>query len=134
MAVNYKIFISHSWSYPQDIENLKSLLSNRGYFNVAFQEATQNEPINSQNAYYIKQVLANRISDSNIVLGIAGIYASYSDWIAWEMETAAAKKVPIIGIVPYGQERISATVTNHSVEDVRWNTESIIDAIRRHAR
>ena len=134
MAKEYHIFISHSWSYPEDLTNLRNLLEERGYFNVSFQEASQNEPINSENATYIKSVLKKRILDSDIVLGIAGMYASYSDWIAWELETADSNSIPIVGVIPRGQERISTTVSSRSKEDVRWNTESIVAAIRRWAK
>lgn len=134
MAKEYKIFISHSWSYPDDLKNLRNLLEERGYFNVEFEEASADEPIDSENAAYIKRRLRQKISNSNIVLGIAGMYASYSDWMAWELETADNLDIPIVGVIPRGQERISTTVTQYSKEDVRWNTESIVAAIRRWAK
>ena len=134
MAKDYKIFISHSWKYPDDLKNLRNLLNQRGYFNVEFQEASQEEPINSANAAYIKQVLKNKILNSEVVLAISGIYGSYSDCIEWEVLTSYNNSIPIIGVAPWGQERISKTVTDYSVVDVRWNTESIVEAIRTHAK
>ena len=130
MAKEYHIFISHSWKYPNDLENLRNLLRERGYFNVEFEEASADEPINSANAYYIKKRLTEKISNSNIVLGIAGMYASYSDWMEWELDKAIELGVPIVGVIPRGQERISQTVSSRSKQDVRWNTESIVAAIR----
>ena len=73
MAKDYKIFISHSWKYPDDLKNLRNLLNQRGYFNVEFQEASQEEPINSANAAYIKQVLKSKILNSDVVLAISYI-------------------------------------------------------------
>jgi len=134
MAKEYHIFISHSWKYPNDLENLRNLLRERGYFNVEFEEASADEPINSANAYYIKKRLAEKISNSNIVLGIAGMYASYSDWMEWELDKAIELGVPIVGVIPRGQERISQTVSSRSKQDVRWNTESIVAAIRLWAK
>ncbi|MDR2382561.1 MAG: TIR domain-containing protein [Prevotellaceae bacterium] len=134
MAKEYHIFISHSWSYPKDLENLRNLLRNRGYFNVEFEEASADEPINSANAYYIKQRLKQKIKNSNIILGIAGMYASYSEWMEWELDKALELDVPIVGVIPRGQERISKTVSDCSKEDVHWNTESIVDAIRKWAK
>jgi len=134
MAKEYRVFISHSWTYPQDLENLRNLLEERGYFNVSFEEVTADVPINSTNAIYVKSRLRLKISNSNIVLGIAGMYASYSDWMEWELETANSLDIPIVGVVPRGQERISATVTKYSKQDVRWNTESIVEAIRDWAK
>lgn len=130
MARNFKVFISHSWAHVQDLRNLKNLLENRGYFNVDFVEASPDVPINSQNAEYVKTVLRGKISDSDVVLGIAGIYASHSDWMAWELDFAIKKSIPIIGVAPRGQERLSTVVTSRSKQNVRWSTESIVSAIR----
>jgi hypothetical protein len=130
MAKDYKIFISHSWSYTQDLEALQKLLNARGYFNVTFLEATKKTPINSLNAPYVKSVLKDRILKSDIILALAAVYATHSDWMIWELETAKANKIPIVGIIPRGQERISTEVSSRSIVNVRWNTESIVDAIR----
>ena len=130
MATNYRVFISHSWTYHEELLRLRTLLNNRGYFNVEFLEVSADVPINSDNAYYIKQMLKKKILDSNIVLGIAGIYASHSDWMVWEIQTAYDNKIPIIGVVPHGQERVSAIVQQFAATIVRWNTESIVEAIR----
>lgn len=133
MAKSFKIFISHSWAHSNDLESLQRLLNERGYFNVEFLEASKKVPINSESAPYIKGVLKERILDSNIVLALAGIYASHSEWMVWEMDTAKDNGIPIIGVVPRGQERISSEVLTRSIVDVKWNTESIIAAIRQHA-
>lgn len=132
MANTHSIFISHSWQRHDVLEKLRSMLENRGYFNVDFSEVSREQPINSEDAYYIKRRLTERITDSCCVLGLAGVYASYSDWMEWELAKAAALDIPIIGIVPRGQERISTRVSRRSVIDVRWNTESIVKAIRNH--
>ena len=134
MAKTYSVFISHSWDHVDDLKNLRNLLEKRGYFHVEFEEASPEEPINSENSAYIRRRLKEKISNSDIVLGIAGMYASYSDWMKWELDTAIAEEVPIVGVIPRGQERISKVVTDRSVEDVHWNIESIVDAIRRKAK
>lgn len=130
MAKVYTIFISHSWAYVEDLNNLKKLLENRGYFNVQFEEATPDVPINSENATYIRQRLRQKIANSNIVLGIAGMYASHSEWMQWELDKAIELGVPIVGVVPRGAERVSAVVSSRAKQVVRWNTESIVEAIR----
>lgn len=134
MAKTYHIFISHSWQNSDALEKLQKLLNDRGYFNVEFEEVTKDEPINSDNASYIKSRLTKKIENSDIILGLAGIYASHSDWMEWELDKAIEKKIPIVGVIPRGQERISKTVSSRSVADVRWNTESIVAAIRDYAK
>jgi MTH538 TIR-like domain (DUF1863) len=134
MAKVYKVYICHSWDHVDDLEKLRNLLNQRGYFNVAFKEHSPNEPINSSNATYIKQRLKNSILDSDIVIGLAGIYSSHSTWIDWELQIAQENQISIIGVIPRGQERISQTVFSRSKVDVNWNTESIVDAIRKYSK
>jgi hypothetical protein len=68
------------------------------------------------------------------MLVMAGVYATTSEWISYEMDYANSKGIPIIGVVPRGQERISKLVQNYADEIVKWYTESIIAAIRRHSK
>ena len=134
MAKTYSIFISHSWQNSDALVSLRKLLNDRGYFSVEFEEVSKDEPINSSNAYYIKKRLAEKIENSDVVLGLAGMYASHSNWMEWELDKAIELDIPIVGVIPRGQERISTTVSSRSVVDVRWNTESIIAAIRDYAK
>jgi hypothetical protein len=134
MAKDYKIFISHSWAHSADLQGLQKLLSSRGYFNVEFTEASKDVPINSTKASYIKAKLRVKILSSDVVLALAGIYASHSEWMPWELDTAKSLGIPVIGIIPSGQERISQEVYSRSVVDVKWNTESIVEAIRNHVK
>lgn len=131
---NYTIFVSHSWDHSDDLDGLHSLLRRRGYFSYDAREVTRDKPINSLNATYIKSQLREKIRSSNILLALAGIYASHSEWMQWEIETAKGLGVPVVGIIPRGQERISRIVYDNSVTDIRWNTESIVSAIREYAR
>lgn len=133
MAKEYRIFVSHSWGYHEDLLALRKLLNDRGYFNVEFVEAGKDTPINSVNATYIKSTLKGKVLQSNVILALAGVYASHSDWMIWELDTAISCSIPIIGVIPRGQERISSEVYSRSKIDVKWNTESIVDAIRTYA-
>lgn len=126
------IFISHSWNHVNDLKNLRNLLNERGYFNVEFKEIPPSYPINSNDSNYIKRVLTQNINDSDIVIGIAGLYASYSDWIEWELDKAEKLGKPIIGIKPRGNTYISNIVRSKAREVINWNTESIIAAIRKY--
>ena len=134
MAKDYKVFISHSWQYSNDLISLRKLLNERGYFNVSFEEVPKDQPIDSINATYIKTRLSQKIDNSDIVIGLAGMYASYSYWMEWELSKAQNLGKPIIGVIPWGQERISTTVSSKSIVDVRWNIQSIVNAIRQHAK
>lgn len=131
MARMYSIFISHSWDYVSDLMSLRRLLLTRGYFNVQFLETPPHDPINSSNSSYVKSVIRDNISRSDVVIGMAGVYASYSDWMRWELDTAKSLGKPILGVVPWGQVNVSRVVQERADLIVRWNTESIVEAVRR---
>lgn len=61
------------------------------------------------------------------------MYVSYSEWIDYEIDTAVAYGKPIIGIKPWGQERIPTKVSNNADIMVGWNSDSLIRAIRAYA-
>lgn len=131
MAKTYSLFISHSWDHVDDLRNLRNLLENRGYFHVNFLETPPHDPINSINSTYVKSVIRNHIRNSNVVIGLAGVYASQSEWMRWELDTAIAEGIPVLGVIPWGQVNVSKVVQDRANEIVRWNTESIVEAIRR---
>ncbi len=81
MARNYNVFISHSWDHLDDLRSLRQHLQERGYFNVDFSEVTPENAIKSENIYYVHARVAQRIANADIVIGLAGVYASHSDWM-----------------------------------------------------
>ena len=130
MAKTYNLFISHSWDHLDDLKNLRTLLETRGYFNVEFLEVTPDKKFNSNNVYYLHACVRPLIEKADIVIGIAGVYASHSEWMQWELDTAQENDIPILGVIPWGQERVSKAVQDRADQIVRWNTESIVEAIR----
>ena len=133
MSKIISVFVSHSWDNIKDLDDLRRLLENRGYFKVEFMQVEPSNPINSDNSTYIKSVLRRNIQNSNVVVGLGGMYASYSAWMEWELKTAREEGKKIVGVIPWGQERVSKVVSQYSNEIVRWNTESIVEAIRRNS-
>ncbi|SIO94772.1 TIR domain-containing protein [Vibrio spartinae] len=134
MAKEYKIFISHSWQYTDTLEALRNLINTRGYFSAVYEESTRDKPINSDDESYVKRRLSQKIGNSDVILALAGVYASHSSWMQWELDKAIELGIPIIGVIPRGQNRISTIVSSRSVVDIRWNTESIVSAIRAYAK
>tara|TARA_R110001583_G_scaffold107040_2_gene255577 strand:+ start:2058 stop:2462 length:405 start_codon:yes stop_codon:yes gene_type:complete len=134
MAKEYKIFISHSWQYSDTLEALRNLIDARGYFSATYEESTRDKPINSDDESYVKRRLSQKIGNSDVILALAGVYASHSSWMQWELDKAIELGIPIIGVIPRGQDRISKIVSSRSVVDIKWNTESIVSEIRAHAK
>ncbi|MFX1538097.1 MAG: TIR domain-containing protein, partial [Promethearchaeota archaeon] len=65
----------------------------------------------------------------HVLLVIASMYPSYSEWIQKEVLIAIVYGKPVLGIVPRGQKRISRFVINYADKIVRWNSKAIVKAI-----
>ena len=69
----------------------------------------------------------------NVVLIMAGVYATYSKWINKEIQAAKegfSSSKPLIGIKPWAQTNVSSVVSDNADILVGWNKDSIIDAIK----
>lgn len=134
MTKTYSLFISHSWDHDDTLQSLKNLLNGREYFNAEYTQIEKDCPINSENAAVVKANITKKLKESDVLLAIAGVFASHSDWMQWEMDKAKGLGLNVIGVIPWGQQRVSTEVSNRSVVDVRWNADSIVDAIRMYSK
>ena len=130
----YHLFISHSWSYGDAYEKLVSLLSARPRFFYRDYSVPKDDPIHTNGTdRQLYNAIRNKISPSSVVLILAGVYATYSAWIDNEIYIAQEEfntPKPIIAIEPWRSERTSATVKDAADKVVKWNTKSIVTAIR----
>ena len=127
----YNLFISHSWTYSDAYENLTELLDNANYFMYKNYSVPKNDPIhNANNDRQLYDAIEEQIRHASVVLILAGVYSSYSKWIDKEIEIAQNLNKPILAIEPWGSEKTSSTVKNSADRIVKWNTDSIVNAIR----
>lgn len=130
----YNLFISHSWTYSDAYEKLINLLDSAPDFYYKNYSVPINDPIhNAKNDSQLKAAIKDQMSHASCILVLAGVYSTYSKWINIEIDLA--KKgftVPkkIIAIEPWGAERTSLVVKNNSDKIVKWQTSSIIKAIK----
>lgn len=130
---NYHILISHSWTYSAQYNTVCSWFDNTAYFTWSNYSVCCNKPLDTKNDAELKEKLRNRISSASCIVVLAGMYATYSKWIDFEIETAQTMNTPIIGVKPWGQERVPLKIQNASCERVGWNSASIINAVRKYA-
>ena len=127
----YNLFISHSWTYSDAYEKLVALLDAKQYFNYKNYSVPKNDPIHhAYSDYQLKAAIKAQMQPASCVLILAGVYASYSKWIEIEIELAQQMGKKIIAIEPWGSEKTSKTVKNAVDIIVKWNKDSIVDAIR----
>lgn len=134
MGKTYNIFISHSWAYTDAYEKLIGLLDKDTSFSYKNYSVPKDDPIhNAKNDKELYDAIKQQISPSTVVLILAGVYSSYSRWIDKEIEISKngfATVKPIIAIEPWASERTSAKVKNNADKIVKWQSSSIISAIK----
>lgn len=130
----YVGFISHAWKYHDEYERLTGMLKDVPNFLFRNSSVPKTDPIPLPiTDANLKAALDEQIRVANVVLILSGMYVAHSDWIGTEITIAAKYQKPIIGVAPWGQQRVPDIVQTASKEVVRWNTDSIVAAIRKHA-
>jgi hypothetical protein len=134
MSKTYNLFISHSWSYSDAYEKLVNLLDSDKSFSYKNYSVPKDDPIhNAKNTAELKEAIKRQMQYASVVLILAGVYSTYSKWINIEIDLAKngfSNKKPIIAIEPWGSERTSQVVKDNADKIVKWQTSSIIKAIR----
>ena len=126
------LFISHSWNYSNQYDNLKRLLSERPYFKYKDFSVPKDDPVHTGGTdKELIKAIRNKMQFCHVILILAGVYSTYSKWIGKEIKIATDDfGKPIIAIAPWGSERTSLEVKNVADKIVKWNTDSIVAAIR----
>lgn len=129
--MTYNLFISHSWAYGDAYDKLVGMLDAKSYFDYKNYSVPKNDPIhNAANAQQLKEAIRRQIQPASCVLIPAGVYSTYSKWINIEIELAQSMGKKIIAIEPWGAEKTSLVVKNAADRIAKWNTDSIVSAIR----
>lgn len=127
----YNIFISHSWSYSDYYDKLISLLDSESSLYYRDYSVPKNDPIhNANNDRELRAAIKNQMQHASCVLILAGVYSTYSKWINIEIDLAQEMGKRIIAIEPWGSERTSTVVKSNASKVVKWNTSSIVNAIK----
>lgn len=125
----YNLFISHSWTYGDKYDGLVRLL-NESCLPYKNYSVPKDDPIHhAPRDYLLKAAIRNQMQHASCVLILAGVYATYSKWINIEIELAKDLGKPIIAIEYWGSERTSVPVKAAANRIVKWNTDSIVQAI-----
>jgi len=131
----YRLFISHSWTYGDAYDKLVLFFNEHPNFKWANYSVPKNDPIHdapNQTALY--NAIKNQISPVNCVIMLAGVYSTHSKWINKEIEICKeVYKKPIVAVEPWGSERTSKIVKDNADAIVKWQSSSIVEAIRKYS-
>ena len=127
----YGLFISHAWTYNDEYYRLLEFLTNAPNFKFRNYSVPEHDPLDANNETKLRKMLDSQIRPVNVVIVLAGMYATHRNWIQYEIDQAVGYSKPILAVHPWGQERTPVNVSNVADEEVNWNTASIVGAIRR---
>lgn len=132
MVNTRNLFISHAWSYGDAYERLCRMLDDAGYFEYRNYSVPKDDPVhNAANDKELYEAIKRQVSPCHCVLMMAGKYASYSKWMLHEITIAKTDfDKPIVAVAPWGAQQVSKAVSENADRVARWNTDSIVAAIR----
>jgi len=121
------------WKRDENSEyyRLVRLLQNAPNFLFHNYSVPEHDPLGTKSDKDLEEKLGEQIRQVNCFVILAGMYVNYRTWIQKELEIANQYQKPVVGIIPWGQERIPKEVQEAAKEMVGWNTDSIVVAIRR---
>ena len=129
----YDLFLSHVWRSAENSEyyRLENLLYEAPYFYWRNYSVPEHDPLGTKTDRELRQALNRQIAPVNCLVVVSGMYVNHRKWIQEEINIAVAYDKPIVGVRPWGQERVPIEVQSAVKEMVGWQTSSIVDAIRR---
>ena len=127
------IFISHAWRYNAHYDTIVGWFNDAANFTWKNCSVPSDAGLPDKTSKGLSAGMTRQINPSQIVLILGGMYAAHSDWIEYEISEAKRLQKTIIGVKPWGQERIPKIVQDASVcEIVGWNSASVVSAVRQY--
>ncbi|ELY58309.1 hypothetical protein C493_07029 [Natronolimnohabitans innermongolicus JCM 12255] len=126
------MFVSHSWKYSDQRERIEKFLDDEERLDWQNFSVPEDDPLEFEDTNDLRQQLYQQVRQANVVVVVAGMYVSHSEWIEEEIEMAKHFEKPIIGVQPNGNERLPVSVRDAADEIVGWRQRSIVNAIAKH--
>lgn len=124
------IFISHAWRYSDHYNKIVKWLDDAPNFDWKNCSVPSDDALTDKTSKGLSGGMTRQISPSQCVIVLAGMYAAHSAWIDYEISEAVRMKKIIIGVEPWGQEKIPLNVQNAATVIVGWNSASVVQAVR----
>jgi len=124
------IFISHAWTYSSHYWTVVGWFNDTQNFDWKNCSVPSHDSLPDKTRKGLKEALTRQIQPAQVVIILAGMYAAHSDWIEYEIAEAQRMGKTIIGVKPWGQERVPQIVQDAAYLMVGWNSTSVVQAVR----
>lgn len=122
------VFISFDYDNDRHYKNLLIAWDANDEFDFELYDGSLKEPINSTNAAYVRSQIRPKIARASHLLCIVGKESAQSDWIAWEIDTAAEKNKKLIGVKIAKKHKSPQGLLN---KGAKWALSFNFDAIKK---
>lgn len=124
-----RLFLSFHAEDRQQVQGFR-LMAYNASIDLDFYDGSLQEPVNSERASYIKQVLRPKIQRSSVVVCLIGNGTAWRDWVDWELQTAAELRRGICGVRLKGSRgRTPPFLAKVRAPIAQWDTGQIVAAI-----
>lgn len=124
------LFISHAWAYSDHYHKVVEWFDGASNFDWKNSSVPSHDSLPDKTSKGLSAGMTRQISPAQGVIILAGMYAAHSAWIDYEIDEAIRMGKVIIGVRPWGQERVPVKVQNAAKVMVGWNSNSVIQAVR----
>ena len=128
---NYRLFISHAWSYSERYTRAVRFLNDAPNFRWSNYSVPEDDAFPRMSRAQLEEAIRRQIRPVQCVVIVSGMYVNHSDWIQFEMDYAKSLGKPMLGIRRWGEQRTPVAEEQCANEMVAWNSASIVTAIRR---
>lgn len=124
------LFISHAWRYSEHYDKIVKWFNEAPNFDWKNCSVPSTDALTDKTSKGLAAGMTKQISPAQGVIILAGMYAAHSEWIDFEIDEAIRMEKVIIGVRPWGQERVPVKVQDAAKVMVGWNSASIVQAVR----
>ena len=130
------LFFSYYFRDRDAYDRIVQMLEERGYF--VFKNYSIDEENEAQSEEYIKSLIRPKINRSSVVIILVGQGTYTRRWVNWEIDYAVRKDKRVVAVYLGGHTDAKLPIRLRELYDggylelalVKWNTESIVRAIR----
>lgn len=124
------LFISHAWKREEHYLKIVDWFNAAPNFSWKNYSVPSTDALPDKTATGLKAGMTRQIKPAQGIIILAGMYAAHSGWVDYEINEAIRMEKTIIGVRPWGQERVPVNVQNAAHVMVGWNSASVIQAVR----
>ena len=124
------LFISHAWNYSEHYKTIVTWFDTEPNFDWKNCSVPSHDALPDKTSKGLSAGMTRQIAPAQAVIILAGMYAAHSGWIDYEIREAQRMNKTIIGVRPWGQERLPVNVQNAAHVLVGWQRASVIQAVR----